>query len=227
MSIVDTVRKHTRIPRMEIVALFVSSFLVGLSGALMPGPVTTVTIAHAVNRGHSAGPLVALGHGIVEAALVVGLALGLSHVLQLPLVAGAIGLAGGLCLLYMGAGMIRAPIPAVLAVAGPSPERRFGPIAAGMLTSVSNPYWVLWWATVGAAYLLVTMEYGFVGIAAFYLGHFMADLGWLSAIGSAVAAGRRLLTPRIYRAILTACGLFLFALGLYFLSSGAGTLWSM
>jgi threonine/homoserine/homoserine lactone efflux protein len=212
---------------MEIVALFVSSFLVGLSGALMPGPVTTVTIAHAVKRGHSAGPLVALGHGIVEAALVVGLVLGLSHILQLPLVAGVIGLAGGLCLLYMGTGMIRTPVPATLTAGGAPTQGGFGPITAGMLTSVSNPYWVLWWATVGAAYLLITMEYGLLGIAAFYLGHFMADLGWLSAVGSAVTAGRKLLTPGIYRGILVVCGVFLLALGLYFLSSGAGTLWSI
>jgi threonine/homoserine/homoserine lactone efflux protein len=180
-----------------------------------------------VKKGHSAGPLVALGHGIAEVALVASLALGLSQLLQQPLVAGGIGLAGGFCLLYMGTGMLRAPVPATLIAGGVQAQGGLGPVAAGMLTSVSNPYWVLWWATVGAAYLLITMQYGVVGVVAFYLGHFMADLGWLSAIGSAVAAGRRLLTPRIYRGILFVCGLFLLALGLYFLYSGVETLWKL
>ena len=204
--------------------MFISSFVVGLSGALMPGPTTTVTIAHAVRRGHSAGPLVALGHGVVEAALVMSLTLGLSQLLQLPLVAGIIGLAGGLCLLYIGTGMIRSPAPVVVMEAGVQVRGGLGPVAAGMLSSVSNPYWVLWWATVGTTYLLLTLKYGPIGIAAFYLGHFMADLGWLSAVGSAVAAGRKLLTPRLYKGILTVCGLFLLALGIYFLFSGIGSL---
>lgn len=209
---------------MEIAALFFSSFLVGLSGALMPGPVITVTIAHAVKRGHLAGPLVSLGHGIAEGSLVVALTLGLSQLLQLPLVTGLIGVLGGLLLLYMGAGMIRAPAPAELSAAGQGGGAGMGPVAAGVLTSVSNPYWVLWWATVGAAQLLLAFKYGVLGIAVFYFGHLMADLGWLTAVGSAVAAGRKLLTPRIYRGIFAVCGTFLLLLGIYFLVSGADSL---
>ena len=208
---------------MELAAVFVTSFLVGLSGALMPGPVLTVTITHAVSRGHLAGPLVSLGHALVEVTLVVGLALGLSHLLQLPLVSGTIGVLGGLCLLYMGAGMIRTPAPAELAGVGQQARGGMGPVAAGALLSLSNPYWVLWWATVGAAYLLLALKYGPIGIAAFYAGHILADLGWLSAVGSAITAGRRLFTPRIYKGILVVCGVFLLGLGVYFLASGVNS----
>jgi threonine/homoserine/homoserine lactone efflux protein len=210
-------------PRMELAAVFFSSFLVGLSGALMPGPILTVTIAHAVRRGHLAGPLVSLGHAIVEGALVVGLALGLSQVLQLPMVSGTIGVLGGLCLLYMGAGMIRQPAPTELVSTGAGGHTGMGPVAAGALLSISNPYWVLWWATVGAAYLLLALRYGPLGIAVFFAGHIMADLGWLSAVGSAITAGRNLFTPRIYKGILVVCGAFLLCLGVYFLVSGVNS----
>lgn len=205
---------------MELAAIFVSSFLVGLSGALMPGPVFTVTIAHAINRGHLAGPLVSLGHGLVEGSLVVGLAFGLSRLLQIPVVSGTIGVLGGLFLAYMAIGMIRAPAPAALTAAGATVPGGMGPVAAGALLSVSNPYWIVWWATVGAAYLVLTFQYGAWGIVAFYAGHFAADLGWLSIVGSAVAAGRKLLTPRIYKGILVACGIFLLLLSAYFLWYG-------
>lgn len=212
---------------MEITALFFTSFLVGLSGALMPGPVLTVTIAHAVKRGHAAGPLVSLGHAVAEGTLVVALTLGLSQVLQLPLVTGLIGVLGGLCLLYMGTGMIRAPAPADLSVSEQGNDGGIGPVVAGVLTSVANPYWVLWWATVGAAQLLLAFKYGALGILAFYLGHLMADFGWLTAVGSAVATGRKLLTPRIYKGIFAVCGSFLLILGVYFLVSGASSLRSI
>ena len=212
---------------MELAAVFVTSFVVGLSGALMPGPVLTVTITHAVRRGHLAGPLVSLGHGLVEVSLVVGLTLGLSQLLQLPLVSGAVGVLGGLCLFYMGTGMIRTPAPAELSMAGESGPGGMGPVAAGALLSLSNPYWVLWWATVGAAYLLLALKYGPLGIAVFYAGHILADLSWLSAVGSTITAGRNLLTPRVYKWILVVCGVFLLGLGVYFLVSGVNSLRGM
>jgi len=128
-----------RMPAMEIAAIFFSSLVVGFSGALMPGPVLTVTIAHAIRRGPMAGPLVSLGHGAVEATLVVALTLGLSQVIQLPLVTGLIGILGGVCLLYMGSGMIHAQAPSELSSGKPSAEGSIGPVTAGALTSVSNP----------------------------------------------------------------------------------------
>ncbi len=209
---------------MEIAALLLSAFVVSLSGALMPGPVMTLTIAHAVKRGHLAGPLVSLGHGIVEGILVVALSLGLSHLFQLPLVAGLIGVLGGLLLLYMGVGMIRSPAPASLTTNSQPGRGGAGPVAAGMLASVANPYWVLWWATIGADFLRRAYAHGALMIAAFFVVHFLVDLGWNSAVGSAVAAGRKLLTPRIYKGILAVCGTFLLFLGVYFLISGVGSL---
>ncbi len=48
----------------------VSSFVVALSGALMPGPLLTVTVGEATRRGFWAGPLIILGHGLLELTLV-------------------------------------------------------------------------------------------------------------------------------------------------------------
>ncbi len=212
---------------MEVIALLGTVFVVSFSGALMPGPVMTMTIAHAVKRGHMAGPMVSLGHGIVEGTLVILMALGLSQLFQLPLVTGLIGLLGGLVLLYMGYGMVRTPAPESLTSSSTVAEGERGPIAAGMLASIANPYWVVWWATIGADFLRRAYLHGVLVIAAFFLVHFAVDLGWNSAVGSAVAAGRRLLTPRIYKGILAVCGVFLLGLGIYFLISGASTLRQM
>jgi threonine/homoserine/homoserine lactone efflux protein len=93
-----------------------------------------------------------------------------------------------------------------------------------MLASVANPYWVLWWATIGADFLRRAYPHGALVIAAFFLVHFSVDLGWNSAVGSAVAAGRKLLTPGVYKGILGVCGVFLLGLGVYFLVSGIGSL---
>ena len=85
-----------------LLGIFVTSFIVGLSGALMPGPVLTVTISQSAARGLIVGPLIVLGHGILELSLVVAIVYGLGQILTHGSVIGAIGISGGTVLLWMG-----------------------------------------------------------------------------------------------------------------------------
>jgi len=78
--------------------IFATAFVIGLSGAVMPGPVLAVCISESAKRGARAGPLLVLGHAIVELPLIVALAWGLSEVLEQSMVAGIIGVIGGLFL---------------------------------------------------------------------------------------------------------------------------------
>lgn len=78
----------------SLTAIFLSSFLLALSGAMMPGPLLTATIGESASRGPSTGPLLILGHGILEVALLLLLFLGLSPFFQSRWVFIAIALAG-------------------------------------------------------------------------------------------------------------------------------------
>jgi len=51
-------------------AIYVSSFFIGLSGAMMAWPLLEVSIRHASCRGFPAATLPLFGHGILEGALV-------------------------------------------------------------------------------------------------------------------------------------------------------------
>jgi threonine/homoserine/homoserine lactone efflux protein len=46
------------------ITLFVTSFIVALSGAVMPGPLLTVTISETSRRGLMTGPLLIVGHAV-------------------------------------------------------------------------------------------------------------------------------------------------------------------
>ena len=81
-------------PEATLIIIFSTSFLVGLSGALMPGPLLAVTVGEAARRGFWAGPLLILGHGILELALVVALVAGLSRLVGNNLVSGVVGIVG-------------------------------------------------------------------------------------------------------------------------------------
>ena len=91
---------------MKLLGLLFSAFLIGFSGAMMPGPMLGVTIDGSLKKGFIAGPLVVLGHGILELALILVMALGIKDLFANPTIAGYIGLAGGLYLAWMGYGMI-------------------------------------------------------------------------------------------------------------------------
>ncbi len=106
----------------------------------------------------------------------------------------------------------------------PGEDSRRGPlstVAGGALVSMSNPVWSLWWATIGLSYILWASDLGLTGLASFYTGHILADILWFSIVSFAVASGRRVLTPTLYRGLISICGLFLLALGAYFKVSGA------
>ncbi len=86
--------------------------------------------------------------------------------------------------------------------------------------SVANPYWIIWWAAIGLGYILYSRQFGFWGIAFFFTGHVMADLGWYSLVSAAVAGGRHFLTNRIYRGLIGACAVFLVFFAGYFAYAG-------
>jgi threonine/homoserine/homoserine lactone efflux protein len=94
------------------------------------------------------------------------------------------------------------------------------PIVAGIVVSLSNPYWTIWWATIGLGYIALSRRLGFMGLASFFSGHILSDLIWYSIVALALTLGRSLITDRIYRGLVGLCGVFLVAFGLYFGYSG-------
>ncbi len=213
-----------------LVAIFATSFLVSLTGALSPGPLTTLAVREGMRRGFWAGPALAAGHGAIELALVVALALGLNRLLDEEWLTATIALVGGTFLLWLGAQTIRTAPRQELVIGGQPGDGEppaqaasvLGLAASGVAVSVANPFWILWWATVGTAYIATSLEEGAAGVGVFYGAHFLTDLGWLSVIALTLATGRRIMSRRAYQGVLVACGVFLLGLGGWFLASGLG-----
>jgi threonine/homoserine/homoserine lactone efflux protein len=205
-------------------AIFVSSFIIALSGALMPGPLLAVTIRDTTRRGFVAAPLLVLGHGILELGLLALLLLGLAEWLKGEAATTVIALAGCGALLWMAAAMAR-EVRSLRFDAGAvdAPLARKGgagsllrPVADGVVASISNPYWSLWWATIGLGYLALSRSQGLTGVAFFFAGHILADAAWFMFVGLTVSAGRGRFTDRVYRGVVGVCAGFLFFFALSF-----------
>ncbi len=209
---------------MGLLTIFVTAWLVGFSGAMAPGPISTIVVNQATRRGFWVGPLLTLGHAFAELAIVAALALGLRDLLNNSRLPVAIALVGGPFLVWMGISTLRdalrtGAIP-VAATDAPAPQPRWGLAWAGLAMTFSNPYWFVWWCTVGASYVVFSLQHGAQGVAAFYAGHILSDLSWNCLLAFLMASGRRWLPGLAVRAFLAFTGIFLGGLGLYFVVSG-------
>ena len=204
---------------LSLIAIFTSSFIIALSGALMPGPLLTFTVSESPQRGAITGPLVILGHGILELALVLALLSGMAPFFKRDEVFVTIALAGGIILFWMAISMFRS-LPALRLDFTEKEQKPKNLIMAGILMSLANPYWTIWWATIGLGYIMHSVKFGIAGVVAFFVGHILADLAWYALISFSVSKGRSFFTDTIYRRLIGSCAFFLIIFAGYFFYSG-------
>ncbi|MEN6330044.1 MAG: LysE family transporter [Methanobacteriaceae archaeon] len=206
---------------LEVAVFAVSSFLVGLSGALVPGPMLTVTISNSLEKGSIAGPLVVAGHVIAEIAILLLLVLGLGWLIGSATATLLIGTIGGLVLVYMGYRIAQSSPPSLQEkLKGPDSPDKYGSVLGGIISSISNPYFYIWWVTIGWAFVLKGMEFaGLAGILGFMAGHWAADLGFYSFVSFFTSKGSEILTQKYYKMLMYGCGIFMIFLGIYFVFS--------
>lgn len=202
-----------------LATVFFTSFMLAFSGAMMPGPLLTATISESTRRGILTGPLLILGHSLLELLMLAALLIGLAPFIKLDAVFVTIALSGAAILAWMAGSMFRA-LPS-LTIDWDADRNSSGPlVSTGILMSLSNPYWTIWWATIGLGYLASCRALGAPGIAAFFVGHISGDFVWYTFISVLVAKGRRLLTDTVYRGLIGFCALFLACFACLFAYAG-------
>ena len=196
------------------------TILISFSGVMMPGPV----FAAAVAKGYEderAGIKIALGHGLIEFPLMAFIVLSMGYAFTNELVRMAIGLVGGVLLVFLGASMIKARRMAVEEGGKVFP---YGPLTAGAVTTSVNPYFFLWWATVGAILVMTAQEFGAMVVVVFAGVHWTCDLAWYWFTSFAVFRTRHLWTPLVHEVVFGVCGVLMVAFGVYFVVGPASEL---
>jgi threonine/homoserine/homoserine lactone efflux protein len=195
-------------------------FIISITGALQPGPVTATAITMGT-RNRWAGTLMAIGHGIIEFPLMVIIVLGVGMYFKMPKVQITIGLAGGVFLVLMGIQSL-VGLKAEAEVEPKSLDSK--PVLAGIILSAGNPYFLLWWATVGLALATQATKWGIWAFVLFALTHWSVDLIWLQILSWASFKGSTLLGQRGLRVVLVFCSAALLGFGLYFIYRAANLL---
>lgn len=202
----------------DIIIFIATSFAVGLSGALVPGPMMTVTISDSLKKGFIAGPLVVLGHFIAEFTLIILIFTGLRWFISSSTAVFIIGTLGGLMMVLMGSKIMCSSTSLSEIRDDNEIYKNYGSILNGIITSFSNPFFFIWWATIGWAFMFKGLELaGIIGIFGFLIGHWAADLSWFSIVSFFTSRGTQVMTEKHYKLLMNASGVFLIILGVYFM----------
>jgi threonine/homoserine/homoserine lactone efflux protein len=213
----------------EILAI---SFAIGLTGALSPGPTLIATIRSSLRFGWIAGPAMMTGHVLVEFGIFILIIAGIASVAgeYSWLIAGA----GGVVLVIFGLMTIAESRTATLSGAIAGNEKTvhrssdtirvrtqglFQVFLAGVITSVSNPYFWIWWASIGSAMVIDGLKSGLILGSAFMIGHWCADISWYTIISATVHRGKSVLSDNSYRLVIALCGTFLIIFGIWFFTA--------
>jgi threonine/homoserine/homoserine lactone efflux protein len=198
----------------DIIQMVFLGFVIGLTGALAPGPTLVATINASIAGDWTSGLKVSLGHVIVELFLVILILLGLATV-ALPYTSAIAGI-GGIALIAFGALTLAGSRKATMKTS--SPQRVANPYMAGLVTSAANPYFWIWWLSIGSAMVIAGLQGGLVLVGALMIGHWSADTVWLTLVSTGVSKGRTIVSDSTYRKINALCGIFLILFGAYYLS---------
>jgi len=204
----------------EIALFALTSFGVGLSGALVPGPMFTVTVSDSVKKGFKTGPMIILGHIMTEILMMIVILAGLGQILGSQTAAFIIGIFGGTVLIFMGYSTSRSNTTLSNIKTEEDRNQKYGSFIKGVITSISNPYFFIWWGTIGLAFMFKGLALaGIIGILAFSIGHWLADLSWFSVVSFASSRGTKFMSDEAYKVVMVICGVFLILLGVYFIVS--------
>lgn len=158
-----------------------------LSGVMAPGPMFAVTLAKSL-RSPWSGVQISLGHAVVEVPLILLVYFGLAQFFENTLVQLVLGLLGGGMIMWIGISLFKARS----AIAREGRDTTHSAFLAGILMSGLNPFFLVWWVTIGSLLLMNFLDaVGTWGLPLFIIVHWLCDLAWLSLVSFTIYRTRR------------------------------------
>jgi len=176
---------------------------------------TAVTLAKSY-KSPWAGVWISLGHAVIEVPLILLIYFGFAQFFQNSIVRLVLSVAGSGMIIWLGVSMFRARTEVVRK----GKDLPYNAFLAGIFASGFNPFFLLWWATIGSMLIMRILEFGTTGLIVFTIVHWLCDLAWLSLLSNVIYRTHTFWGQRLQEWLFIACSLLLIGFGLWFLISG-------
>lgn len=198
--------------------ILLSVVVISFSGVMMPGPMFAVTLAKSY-KSPWAGAQISLGHAVIEVPLILLIYFGFARFFESNIVQLVLSLAGGSMVIWLGIAMFRARAKVVKE----GRDLPYSAFSAGIITSGLNPFFLLWWATIGTLLVTRFLNFGLTGLGGltvFIVVHWLVDLVWLSFVSVLVYKTHSLWGKEFQQWVFVASSLLLAGFGIWFFISG-------
>ena len=195
--------------------ILLSVVVISFSGVMMPGPMFAVTLAKSY-RSPWAGTKMSLGHAVIEVPLILLIYFGFAQFFQNNVVQLVLSLLGGGMIVWLGISMFRVRTEVVQR----GKDLPYNAFVAGIITSGFNPFFLLWWATIGSMLIMRFLDFGSMGLGLFIVIHWLCDLVWLTFVSNLVYRTHSLWGLKFQEGVFIACSVLLIGFGAWFMISG-------
>ena len=199
----------------EILGFAIMVVAISASGVMSPGPLFSANIIYGLKEGKISGLKIAIGHTIVEFPLIILLGTGIVTSNIFPEYRILIAVIGALGIFAFAGLQIRSLFQKNIQK-NLKPSR--GPILAGVFLSALNPFFIVWWLTIGFKLITESIElWGFIGIIVLFLFHIWMDYVWLYVVAFFASKTSNFLSNRNYKILIICLTIILIYFGIEFL----------
>jgi len=190
---------------------------ISVSGVMAPGPLFAANVAYGLKGGIKTGLTMAYGHTVVELPLVVLVGIGAISLTSIPQFREIIAVLGALSLFVFAGIQIKSTIKKPSTIF----EGKHSPFLAGIILSGLNPFFLIWWFTIG--FKLITdalILYSLMGIGIMFAFHIWMDYAWLCSVAFLSSRGKKIVSNKNYNIFMIAISMILVYFGIVFLLQG-------
>jgi threonine/homoserine/homoserine lactone efflux protein len=210
---------------MSVLDFGVEVIAISASGVLAPGPLFFTNMLYGTHQGARAGLKMAYGHTVVEFPLIALLAAGLFTSAAATQYAGMIGVIGGIGILGFAGLQIGSVVRKKDVQSAPAMASGKSPFIAGIALSALNPFFLVWWFTVGLKLVADSATFGLAaGIIILFGLHIWMDYAWLAGTAYLASKGSSVVKSKYYPLLLLGLAAVLLYYGVYFTLTGIGVL---
>ena len=195
--------------------LLLSVVVISLSGVMMPGLMFGVTLVKSL-KSPWAGAEIALGHAVIEVPMTLLIYFGFARFFENTVVQLVLSILGGGMIIWLGISMFRARTEMVRG----GKDLPYNAFITGILTSALNPFFWLWWVTIGSMLVMKFFDFGVTGLAVFIVVHWLCDLVWLSFVSNLVYRTHSLWGRKFQEGLFITGSLLLVGFGIWYTISG-------